>query len=73
MNTTESSKKLNETAVLDSKEAASILKVHWKTLQKLARKGVVPAFRIGDLWRFRLSDLEHWVASAVNSCAPLVP
>jgi excisionase family DNA binding protein len=41
--------------VLNTEEAAALLQIHPKTLQKMAREGTVPAFRIGDLWRFRAS------------------
>jgi len=39
--------------LLDSEEAAALLKIHPKTLQKLARNGEVAAIHIGKLWRFR--------------------
>ena len=41
--------------LLKTEQAASLLGVHPKTLQRLAREGKVPARRIGDLWRFRAS------------------
>jgi excisionase family DNA binding protein len=47
--------------LLDSEEAAALLKIHPKTLQKLARQGVVAAIQIGKLWRFRASALDEWV------------
>jgi excisionase family DNA binding protein len=47
--------------LLDSDEAASIMKIHPKTLQKLARKGIVRGVHIGKLWRFRLSEIERWI------------
>ena len=47
--------------LLDSEEAAALLKIHPKTLQKLARKGEVSAIHIGKLWRFRASALDEWV------------
>ena len=53
--------------LLDSKDAAKLLSIHPKTLQRQARAGTVPAFRIGDLWRFRASDLDAWVRNAVSS------
>ena len=59
--------------VLDSAEAAALLKIHPKTLQKMAREGRIPAFRIGDLWRFRSSALDGWLHSAVCFQSPLVP
>src|SRR6267143_1492705 len=46
---------------LNSREAAGLLQVHPKTLQRLARKGEIRAMRIGKLWRFRASDLHTWV------------
>ena len=44
--------------LLDSREAAALLQIHPKTLQRLARKGEIRAMRIGKLWRFRASDLD---------------
>jgi excisionase family DNA binding protein len=61
--------------LLDSSAAASLLAIHPKTLQKLARAGKVPAHRIGDLWRFRASELNHWLSSQQGGTLrmPLVP
>ena len=53
--------------VLNTEEAAALLQIHPKTLQKMAREGTVPAFRIGDLWRFRASLLDEWLRSGVSS------
>jgi excisionase family DNA binding protein len=53
--------------VLNTEEAAALLQIHPKTLQKLAREGGVPGFRIGDLWRFRASALDEWLRSGVCS------
>lgn len=53
--------------LLDSHEAATLLGIHPKTLQKLARAGSVPAIRIGDLWRFRASTLDDWVRATLSS------
>ena len=46
---------------LDSRQAAALLQIHPKTLQRLARKGEIRAMRVGKLWRFRASDLHAWV------------
>jgi excisionase family DNA binding protein len=53
--------------LLDSAQAAVLLGIHPKTLQKKARQGEVPARRIGDLWRFRASELDDWVRTGVSS------
>jgi excisionase family DNA binding protein len=59
--------------LLDSQKAAALLGIHHKTLQKMARAGTVPCHRIGDLWRFRASELDRWWRTGVNSKPPLVP
>jgi phage terminase Nu1 subunit (DNA packaging protein) len=43
--------------LLDSEQAAAIIRVHPKTLQRYARHGIVVGLRVGKLWRFRASDL----------------
>jgi excisionase family DNA binding protein len=53
--------------VLNTEEAAVLLQIHPKTLQRMARQGAVPGFRIGDLWRFRASALDEWLRSGVCS------
>jgi excisionase family DNA binding protein len=53
--------------VLNTAEAAALLQIHPKTLQRMARQGVVSAFRIGDLWRFRASALDQWLRSRLCS------
>jgi excisionase family DNA binding protein len=47
--------------LLDSDQAAAIMRIHPKTLQKLARRGVIRAIQIGKVWRFRASVLEDWI------------
>jgi excisionase family DNA binding protein len=47
--------------LLDSAEAAALLQIHPKTLQKLARAGTVIGIRVGKLWRFRASALNEWL------------
>lgn len=43
--------------LIDSDRAAAIIRVHPKTLQRYARRGIVHGLRVGKLWRFRASDL----------------
>lgn len=46
--------------LLDSEQAAALVRVHPKTLQRYARNGLVAGLRVGNLWRFRASDLNDW-------------
>jgi len=47
--------------LLDSDEAAALLKIHPKTLQRLARNGEICGVQVGKLWRFRVSALNEWL------------
>lgn len=60
-------------SLLTAVEAARLLQIHPKTLQRMARQGRIPAKRIGDLWRFRASELDAWLRNDVCSKSPLVP
>ena len=53
--------------LLNLHEAAALLEMHWKTLEGMARKGSVPAFRIGGRWRFRASLLNAWLEKRLVS------
>ena len=48
-------------------EAAGYLRLHPKTVVRMARTQMIPAIRIGKQWRFRISDLTAWAASQVQS------
>lgn len=47
--------------LLDDEQAAVLLGIHPKTLQRLARTGEIPAHRIGRFWRYRASELDAWL------------
>ena len=53
--------------LLDLREAASILGMHWKTLERMARNRKVPALKVGKRWKFRLSSLNTWLENELNS------
>ena len=52
--------------LLDLHEAASVLGMHWKTLEGKARQHEVPAFKVGKRWRFRLSSLNSWLETGLK-------
>ena len=58
---------------VDAKEGGTFLRMHPKTLMRLAREGVVRAYSFSDgarhHWRFLLSELDTWMRSKVNSNA----
>ena len=48
---------ISSEAFMNTDEAAAMLGVHPKTLQRLARSGRITAYRVGKLWRFQACDL----------------
>jgi len=58
-----------EEMLLNSKEVAEILDLSPDTVNELARKSVLPAFKRGRQWRFRKPDIisykrDPWSATA---------
>lgn len=47
--------------LLDSRQAAAILRVHPRTVQRLVHRGKIRAVHVGKLWRFKASALEEWI------------
>jgi excisionase family DNA binding protein len=47
--------------VLDAKGVAEMLKVSSRTVLRLAERGELPYFRVGDLWRFQRSDVIDYI------------
>jgi len=58
---------------VDAKDGAAFLRIHPKTLMRLAREGEVPAYSFSEgtrrHWRFLTSELDTWMRSKVNSNA----
>ena len=53
--------------LLDDEAAARFLGgIHPKTLQRMARRGEVPAYRVGRFWRYRASELDNWLRVKSN-------
>jgi excisionase family DNA binding protein len=52
--------------LLDSNGAARLLRIHPKTLQRMARRGEIPGVQIGKLWRFRKSELNTWMERLIK-------
>jgi len=50
--------------ILDVEGAARALGVSTRTIYALARKGEIPAMRVGREWRFALRNLREWVANS---------
>ena len=51
--------------IMTPSEVASLLKIHLKTVYKLAERGVIPGNRIGRSWRFSRGDVLELVSTKV--------
>ncbi len=57
--------------ILTSQQVGEILGMNYKVIERMARRGVLPAFKVGKFWRYRESDIERWISSQLQSaCQP---
>jgi excisionase family DNA binding protein len=52
--------------LLNSREAAPLLRIHHKTLERWARRNQIPGYFYNGRWYFRASELDGWLRSAVH-------
>lgn len=50
--------------VLTVKEVATYLKVNQRTIYRMAADEKIPAFKVGNSWRFKRIDIEQWIKDA---------
>ena len=55
--------------VMDIRQAAEYLGISGDTLYRYASEGFVPAFKLGNRWRFKKSLLDSWMVEK-SSAAP---
>jgi excisionase family DNA binding protein len=58
--------------VMDIRQASDYLGISPDTLYKYASEGFVPAFKLGNRWRFKRSRLDEWMdrQSDLQSTSP---
>lgn len=47
--------------VVNAQQAAEFLGAHVETIRRMARKGTIPAFKVGKDWRFHRASLLSWL------------
>ena len=59
--------------VMDIRQAADYLGISGDTLYRYASEGLIPAFKLGNRWRFKKSLLDAWMIekSGVKVVTPL--
>jgi excisionase family DNA binding protein len=59
-----------EREVMDIRQAAEYLGISSDSLYKYASEGFIPAFKLGNRWRFKRSLLESWMERQSNAGDP---
>lgn len=54
-------KQIENIRLLTLSEAATLLQVSTRTLQRMIRHRRLPAFKVGGQWRMRESQLSEWL------------
>ena len=47
--------------LLTLQQVAQRLQISETTLYKLARKGEIPAIKVGNQWRFKIDEIDKWL------------
>jgi excisionase family DNA binding protein len=59
--------KFDQIRLLTLAEAAQLLQVSIRTLQRMIRSKKLPAFKVGGQWRIRESQLQQWIEHRESS------
>ena len=63
-NSTEKGKTMEK--IMTAKELSQFLKLSESTIYKLASNGEIPAFKIGDSWRFEMEEIQKLIRESKN-------
>ena len=61
---------ISKNLVMTAKEVAGYLKINERTVYTLARRGEIPATKIGKQWRFSRSAIEQMIAQQEAAVSP---
>jgi len=53
--------------VMTLDEVARYLRINKSTVYRLARDGTLPAWKLGNVWRFKKDSIERWIADTQNA------
>lgn len=57
--------------LLTNREAGEILGLHPRVVDRMAKRGEIPALKVARYWRYRASALDAWITSRLESpCQP---
>ena len=56
--------------VMDIHQAAAYLQISEDTLYKYASSLFIPAFKLGNCWRFKKSRIDEWMEEEIDKTRP---
>jgi excisionase family DNA binding protein len=56
-----------DSTIMTAEEVAKFLGIHRETVYLYAKKGKIPAFKIGYNWRFKKESIDKWMEEKENS------
>ena len=59
--------------VMDIRQASDYLGISGDTLYRYASEGFIPAFKLGNRWRFKKSLLDSWMDEKSGVAPPPLP
>jgi excisionase family DNA binding protein len=58
--------------VMTVKDLAGYLRVHPTTVYRQLKDGLLPAFKVGSNWRFKVESIDRWCLDQDNGAFPEV-
>lgn len=52
--------------IMTLSELSEYLKVSKRSIYRLVSMGMIPAFKLGNTWRFRSSEINRWISSGIG-------
>jgi excisionase family DNA binding protein len=58
---------MTDTSIWTVEEVAAYFKVNPRTIYRMVQRGEIPAFRVGNQWRFKKEAVENWTEPVSNN------
>lgn len=52
---------IEQPMIMTVREVAGYLRMHEMTIYRMARQGEIPAYKVGNRWRFNRERIEDWL------------
>ncbi|MBZ0159041.1 helix-turn-helix domain-containing protein [Candidatus Methylomirabilis sp.] len=50
--------------IMTLEEVARFLRLNKSTVYRMAREGTLPAWKLGNVWRFKKEAIEEWIVNS---------